>query len=155
MRSGNRLGMPLSAQQVQIVNLLAQGLDNAEISAQLLITINTLRTQLQTIKAKTGALSRAHIVALAYQGNVLSLTSLPGPSQLERMEYVEKMIVSGEGRTLREMCGVSQAKIAIACGVPTQTVHRWEADQVFPQSTHLDAYYRVLTSLARTEKLPE
>jgi DNA-binding CsgD family transcriptional regulator len=57
--------IPLSDRETQIIRLIALGESGPEIADQLHITHNTVRTHVRNAMTKTGARSRAHLVAKA------------------------------------------------------------------------------------------
>jgi PAS domain S-box-containing protein len=64
---------PLSPRETEIVRLVALGMTAREIAAELQIAHHTVRTHLRNAMRKTGARSRAHLVAKALaDGLVLS-----------------------------------------------------------------------------------
>ena len=63
-RAGTRAGN-LSAREREIVHLVALGGTGPEIADQLQISHNTVRTHLRNSMLRTGARSRAHLVAKA------------------------------------------------------------------------------------------
>jgi len=74
---GRHAGEPLSSRETEIVRLVAVGLTAREIAAELQIAHHTVRTHVRNAMEKTGARSRAHLVAKALaDGLVLE----PGPS---------------------------------------------------------------------------
>lgn len=63
---------PLSEREREIVRLVAQGRTGPEIADELHLAHNTVRTHVRNAMGKTGARSRAHLVALALgNGQVL------------------------------------------------------------------------------------
>jgi LuxR family maltose regulon positive regulatory protein len=56
---------PLSPQEQRVLRLLAVGLSNAQIARELVVSINTVKTQLQSIYRKLNASSRREASALA------------------------------------------------------------------------------------------
>jgi DNA-binding NarL/FixJ family response regulator len=60
-------GTPLSPREVQIVGLIADGLNNAQIGARLYLAEDTIKTHVTRVLARMEAVNRAHAVALAYQ----------------------------------------------------------------------------------------
>jgi len=58
-------GEPLTERQLEIVALVAEGLTNREIAAQLFISHNTVKVHLRNIFAKTGVASRTELSMLA------------------------------------------------------------------------------------------
>lgn len=61
----------LSDREVEVVELVAQGMSNAEVGAALHLSGMTVKSHLARICKRTGARTRAHIVAIAYQEGVL------------------------------------------------------------------------------------
>ncbi|WP_167528880.1 alpha/beta fold hydrolase [Bradyrhizobium macuxiense] len=55
----------LTARERDVLELLAQGISNADISVQLKISAKTVRNHVSTVLGKLGANSRAHAVAVA------------------------------------------------------------------------------------------
>jgi len=55
----------LSARERELVTLVAQGATDAQIAAQLYISIRTVRSHLDRIRDKTGARRRADLTRLA------------------------------------------------------------------------------------------
>jgi DNA-binding NarL/FixJ family response regulator len=68
-RSAGNLALPalddLTAREREILEVLAEGLDNYEIAARLDISEKTVRNHVSTIFGKLQIKSRAHAVALA------------------------------------------------------------------------------------------
>lgn len=62
---------PLSARERKVLHLLAAGLSNAEIAAELVVSINTIRTQARSIYHKLNVNNRHEAVALARQWQLL------------------------------------------------------------------------------------
>jgi len=58
---------PLTRRELEVLELLADGLDQAEIAGRLVISPKTVGTHIERILAKLGAHSRAEAVALAYR----------------------------------------------------------------------------------------
>ena len=79
----------LSPGEHQVVERVLSGLRNKEIAALLGVSLRTVETRLTNVYKKTGASSRAHLVALINEesgaprdapdrGNVVNLRSLEG-----------------------------------------------------------------------------
>jgi DNA-binding NarL/FixJ family response regulator len=62
----------LSAREVEVLRLLAQGLNGGAIAEQLVITPKTVASHLQRVMAKLGVHSRAQAVAEAYRLGVVN-----------------------------------------------------------------------------------
>jgi DNA-binding CsgD family transcriptional regulator len=61
----------LSARERELVSLVAQGRTDAEIAAQLYISIRTVRSHLDRIRDKTGCRRRADLTRLALSAGLL------------------------------------------------------------------------------------
>jgi two-component system, NarL family, response regulator NreC len=57
----------LSAREVQVLRLIAQGHTNSEIAAQLFLSVRTVESHRAHIQRKTGRTSRASLVAYAHE----------------------------------------------------------------------------------------
>jgi len=65
-------GLPrLSARERELVTLVAQGRTNAQIAVQLSISVRTVRSRLDRIRAKTGSQRRADLTRVALQANLV------------------------------------------------------------------------------------
>jgi DNA-binding CsgD family transcriptional regulator len=61
----------LSTSERELVTLVAQGHTNNQIAAQLSISVRTVRSRLDRIRAKTGSQRRADLTRLALQANLV------------------------------------------------------------------------------------
>ena len=61
----------LSARERELVTLVAQGCTDAQIAAQLYISIRTVRSHLDRIRDKTGCRRRADLTRLALSAGLL------------------------------------------------------------------------------------
>ncbi|MEU7602719.1 response regulator transcription factor [Streptomyces sp. NPDC040724] len=63
---------PLTERELDIVRLVARGLTNAEIGAELFISAGTAKTHIANVQAKTGARNRVGIAAWAWEHGVVT-----------------------------------------------------------------------------------
>jgi DNA-binding CsgD family transcriptional regulator len=61
----------LSARERELVTLVAQGRTDAQIAAQLYISVRTVRSHLDRIRDKTGCRRRADLTRLALQTGLI------------------------------------------------------------------------------------
>ena len=61
--AGSRLAEPLSARELEVLPLIAEGLTNQEIAARLYLSLHTVKAHARTIYAKLGVSSRTQAVA--------------------------------------------------------------------------------------------
>jgi LuxR family maltose regulon positive regulatory protein len=61
---------PLSPQEQRVLRLLAAGLSNPEIAAELVVSVNTIKTQVQSIYRKLNVSSRREVRAAARRLNL-------------------------------------------------------------------------------------
>ena len=64
-------GAQLSRRERELVTLVAQGCTDAQIAAQLSISIRTVRSHLDRIRDKTGCRRRADLTRLALQADLV------------------------------------------------------------------------------------
>ena len=57
----------LSDREVEVIDLVANGLTNGEIGKRLFLSEETVKSHLRNVLAKLGAKNRAHAVALAFR----------------------------------------------------------------------------------------
>jgi DNA-binding NarL/FixJ family response regulator len=58
---------PLTARETDVVRLVAQGLTNAEITAELVVSMSTVKTHLSAVQRKLGARNRTEIAIWAWR----------------------------------------------------------------------------------------
>jgi DNA-binding response OmpR family regulator len=66
----------LTARENEVLQLLAEGLEQSEIATRLVISTKTVATHLERILPKLGARSRAQAVAIAYRDGLVKVASL-------------------------------------------------------------------------------
>jgi DNA-binding NarL/FixJ family response regulator len=67
----------LTARELMILRMVAEGLTNTEIAAELRIGRETVKTHVGNILAKLGARDRTHAVTVAYRTRLIGDTSDP------------------------------------------------------------------------------
>lgn len=61
----------LTQRELDVVELVVDGLTNAEIAARLFLSEDTVKTHLRRILARLGARNRAHLVAEAFRRDLV------------------------------------------------------------------------------------
>lgn len=68
----------LTPRELEVLELLAKGLDQREIASGLVISSKTVATHIDRILSKLGAHSRAEAVAVAYREHLVEIPAFPG-----------------------------------------------------------------------------
>jgi DNA-binding CsgD family transcriptional regulator len=63
---------PPTKKQLEVLLLLADGLSTEEIAARLFVSVETVKTHLADLRARLGAVNRAHAVALALRAGLIT-----------------------------------------------------------------------------------
>ncbi|MFD2417912.1 response regulator transcription factor [Amycolatopsis pigmentata] len=63
--------LPLSRREYQVLQLVAEGLENAAIAKILFLSVETVRTHVKSILRKLSARDRTHAVTIAFRGGIL------------------------------------------------------------------------------------
>jgi len=71
-------GEPLSEREIEIVELVADGLTNREIAVRTYLSPNTVKVHLRNIFAKTGVSSRTELTVLAMQEGWITVPGITG-----------------------------------------------------------------------------
>ncbi|MEV4050991.1 response regulator transcription factor [Amycolatopsis sp. NPDC049688] len=66
-----RGGMPLSRREYQVLQLVAEGLENSAIAKLLFLSVETVRTHVKSILRKLSARDRTHAVTIAFRSGIL------------------------------------------------------------------------------------
>jgi DNA-binding NarL/FixJ family response regulator len=78
--------LPLSRREYQVLQLVAEGLENAAIAKILFLSVETVRTHVKSILRKLSARDRTHAVTIAFRTGILvtqpddALERAPAPS---------------------------------------------------------------------------
>lgn len=75
-------GEPLTERELEVVRLLATGISNKEIAAQLHVSPNTVRVHLRNIFAKLKAQSRTEVTMIAVRNGWVKITAQAAPQTL-------------------------------------------------------------------------
>ncbi|MFE0020088.1 response regulator transcription factor [Amycolatopsis sp. NPDC059021] len=66
-----RTAMPLSRREYQVLQLVAEGLENSAIAKLLFLSVETVRTHVKSILRKLSARDRTHAVTIAFRSGIL------------------------------------------------------------------------------------
>lgn len=76
-RGTHPLRTPLSRREFQVMQLIAEGMENAAIAKVLFLSVETVRTHVKSILRKLSARDRTHAVTIAFRSGLLQLTPVP------------------------------------------------------------------------------
>ena len=63
---------PITSRELEVLQLVADGLENREIAARLYLSVETVKTHIRHVFSALGARSRAHAVAIGFRTGLLS-----------------------------------------------------------------------------------
>ena len=69
---GERLDRLPTAREIDVLELISDGLGNREIAERLYLSEKTVKSHIRSILAKLQAKSRAHAVALGFRGGFIA-----------------------------------------------------------------------------------
>ncbi|MFC0115570.1 response regulator transcription factor [Kibdelosporangium aridum] len=75
----NQGQQPLSRREYQVLQLIADGLENQAIAKVLYVSVETVRTHVKSILRKLSARDRTHAVAVAFRSGVLTVNQEDHP----------------------------------------------------------------------------
>ena len=73
-RAEPRLGADLTARELEVLGLLAEGLSNAAIAQRLWLSVNTVRNHVANLLGKLGVHSKLEALAVATREGLLEAT---------------------------------------------------------------------------------
>jgi len=62
---------PLTERELDVVERVARGRTNSEIAADLFLSVSTIKTHLESVRAKIGVRNRVEIAAWAWENNII------------------------------------------------------------------------------------
>ena len=72
-RRAHGLRQPLSQRELEVLRLIADGLENQAIADVLFVSVETIRTHVKSILRKLASRDRTHAVAVAFRSGVLTV----------------------------------------------------------------------------------
>lgn len=72
---------PLSRREYQVLQLIAEGMENAAIAKVLFLSVETVRTHVKSILRKLAARDRTHAVAIGFRTGLLAVTAPAAPQR--------------------------------------------------------------------------
>jgi DNA-binding CsgD family transcriptional regulator len=111
LRETDRRSSPLSSRELEVADLVAEGLTNREIAQRLIISTRTVESHVDHIKAKLGFGRRARIVAWALDrpnDNGVQAQTNPGSGPLRSDSHCASRLELVEGAEERDVLCASE-----------------------------------------------
>lgn len=97
---GTLIEAALTSRELEVLNLLADGVGPKEIARDLVISPKTVASHIQHILAKLGAHSRAQAVAMAYRGGLVESGAGDGEVRAHRVARTDRRLWEPGSRDL-------------------------------------------------------
>ncbi|WP_164520361.1 ABC transporter substrate-binding protein [Specibacter cremeus] len=104
----------LTSREMEVLTLLAAGHSNPAIARYLFTSPRTVSTQVETIRAKLGAISRTAASVLAAQNGWLKLPLSAPPEDCAALAIAALELEPGTGRALPDATGASPIRLVLA-----------------------------------------
>jgi DNA-binding NarL/FixJ family response regulator len=101
--AGGRRQMPLSRREYQVLQLVAEGMENSAVADVLYLSVETVRTHIKSILRKLSARDRTHAVAIAFRKGILVVgaeDAVVPPAPQARTSDREPNVVPGRRPTV-------------------------------------------------------
>lgn len=112
-------GEPLSPRELEIVELVAEGLTNREIATRAFLSPNTVKVHLRNIFTKTGVASRTELTVMAMQEGWVIVPSSKADTKDAETSVTQSDDVSNED--------VAESQVGQEIDAPPWPHHRWIA----------------------------
>jgi len=97
----------LTARQVEVIGLLAEGLTDAEVGERLGCSWATVRTHAESARNRLGARNRAHLVGMWFRSHQ--------PPTQEQVEEVYRWLTYVAGLSAEQLACISVADLQASC----------------------------------------
>jgi DNA-binding NarL/FixJ family response regulator len=118
----------LTDRQLEVLRLVAAGLDNTAIAAQLYVSVESVKTHVRRIMAKLGAHSRADVVVRAHLRGIVRLATIGAvvETAADALERVDLSALTSREEELLGLIedGLTNAQIAARLHYSPRTVPR-------------------------------
>jgi DNA-binding CsgD family transcriptional regulator len=111
-------GRPVTTRELQVLTLVARGAIDSAIATALDISTSTVKTHVRRLLARTGARSRAHLVALAYLTGILHI---PSPTHARHTAELSELADDLTGQLDQARDGLRRILEQLGAPVPVET----------------------------------